>query len=269
MPFEGSVSLQALQWPHRHLTAEPPFPAAQEAQLSATCQTERVTGPARPAPRGCIPRSPRTRFSVPGVWAAAARARGAAAGAGSATHHQEEEEEKRDAAGLGRGPHAAAAAQEAAAPRGVALPAAARPGRPRRHGCGRSGFLEEGLAQRSAAPRAAAAGAEKRARLGRGGIRPRRGRAASERTERRCSAGSVRPGAAVAPAELGGATPPSPFRLARKRRPRSFRLGRGASLSRHGRAVAYARHLRLLRGRGGGRLLPHLLPAAAAARGVQ
>lgn len=30
-------------------------------------------GPARPAPRGRIPRSPRTRFSVPGVWAAAAR----------------------------------------------------------------------------------------------------------------------------------------------------------------------------------------------------
>lgn len=79
---------------------------------------------------------------------------------------------------------------------------------------------------------------------------------------RRCVCGARRRHAAL-PA------PPAGPCLARKRRPRSFRPGRGASLRRHGQAVPHARHLRRLRGRGGGRLLPHLLPAAAAARGVQ
>lgn len=209
MPSERSDSLHSLQWPHTRIWRrwqQNPHCLQPTKPSSEPLATQSALPPRPgPAPRGCIPRSSPTRFPVPGAGprlpdavlpGRAARARGAAAGAGTATHHQEEEDERRDAAGLGRGPHAAAAAQEAAAaPRGVALPAAARPGRPRRHGCGRSGFLEEGLEQRRAAPRAAAAGAERRARLGRGGIRSRGGRAASERQ----SAGARQEASAPAP----------------------------------------------------------------------
>lgn len=237
------------------MTAEPPLPPTHEAQLRATCHTERVTASTRPGPAGLHP--PIVTHTLPRARGRAATARRRPPGPGRPSsgsrgrcgdRHSPSgrggREERRGGARPGAACCRGGSGGGGGAPRrGAARCCPARPAPPTRM---RQIRLPGGGAR--AAPRRAPSGRRRCGEEGAAG--PGRhpvagGPSSVGATERWRSAGSVRPSAVAASAELGGGTPPSPLRPPGPVSPGSG--GRGASVPDAGRpSAAMARLFRTL-----------------------